>query len=723
MKSIGDRAFCLCTGLTSITLPESIDSLANGVFLACSGIKTVSLPAGLKTLSDNVFNGCTSLTSINAKMATPVTVSENTFKDVPYDKCSLFVPEGSVNAYKTAEGWKNFNHIVEDFAGGIVVVVNEPGTLNTKISSEDKNKITKLKVVGSLNIDDIQFLREMAGCWLKENEKKTDGTLQYLNLKDALLVGSDKSINVYKEGGWHDKTNRLEATAKIEADGKNFSNLFRQLTKLNTVIMPEYLTTTVHGTFANSPLSSVALSSNITTISDSTFYGCNYLKAIELPTHVTSIGTRAFGGCELLSTITLPSGLTSIGTGAFSGCGFTEFVIPDGITTISNSLFSGCSKLTSITLPKGLTAIGASAFASCGFTEFVIPDGITTISDGLFSGCSKLTSITLPKGLTAIGASAFASCGFTEFVIPDGITTISDYLFSGCSNLESVTSPKTVRHIGKGIFHNCGFRTFTLPKEINVITDEMFSNCHNLQEIYLHDGVTSIGNSAFSDCDNMTWIKIPASVTSIGTEAFKCSALKEVSLPDGITEIPDGAFLFCENLRSIHLPAELTRIGVCAFEGCYNLGSSYDGLVIPSKVTEVGKLAFYKSCINGTDLVLPASLKTIGENVFFEMPFKTIHAFMVEPPVLSGNEFAPYDQPNMKLYVPKGSAQKYRIANVWKDFNIEEFDAAGITGMTNSATVKEVARYDDNGHLLTAPTKGLNIVRYSDGTKKKVMVK
>ena len=672
-QTIGSEAFHRCTNLTSLTLPEGVSSIEDLAFASCS-IKELTLPTTLKSIGNSAFSNCNALTTINAKMATPATVSENTFFNVPYDKCYLFVPEGSANAYKAAEVWRNFNHIVEELASGTTVVVDEAGTLSTKISSNDKNKITKLKVVGSLNIDDIQFLREMAGCWVEEKGQKTNGTLQYLNLKDAKLVGSDKSINVYREGWtWTDKTNILEATAKIEADGKNFSNLFRHLLKLNTVIMPDYLTTTGHGTFANTPLSSVTQLSNITTIGDSAFYRCDKLAAIELPAHVTSIGTRAFGGCELLSNITLPSGLTSMGTGAFSGC---------------------------------------------GFTEIAVPDGITTISDELFRGCSKLTAITLPKSLKAIGRRAFSGCGFTEFVIPDAVTTINDYLFESCSNLQDVTFPKTLQHIGKGIFRNCGFSQYSLPKEINVITDEMFCECYNLGQITLHEGVTSIGKNAFSYCQNMTGINIPTSVTTIEEGAFLHSALKEVNLPDGITEIADNAFACCENLSNLHLPAELQRIGKATFEGCYRLSK----VEIPSKVTEIGEFAFYKTTQNGEDLVLPASLKTIGQYAFAGTFYKTIHAYMTEPVALSEYDFDPYDIPNIKLYVPKGTAQKYREAIVWKDFDIVEMDLSGIQGTTAGDTVKEVARYDENGHRLTVPTKGMNIVRYSDGTTKKIMV-
>ena len=62
-------------------------------------------------------------------------------------------------------------------------------------------------------------------------------------------------------------------------------------------------------------------------------------------------------------------------------------------------------------------------------------------------------------------------------------------------------------------------------------------------------------------------------------------------------------------------------------------------------------------------------------------------------------------------------------ADVWKDFgNIIEYDATGIDKVTNRSDVKEISRYSLNGQRVTSPTKGVNIVVYSDGGIKKVAV-
>ena len=66
MTSIGDYAFCGCTGLTSITIPNSVTSIGRGAFEDCTGLTSVTFQETSKvaTIGDEAFDGCTGLTSI-----------------------------------------------------------------------------------------------------------------------------------------------------------------------------------------------------------------------------------------------------------------------------------------------------------------------------------------------------------------------------------------------------------------------------------------------------------------------------------------------------------------------------------------------------------------------------------------------------------------------------------------------------------------------------------
>ena len=75
------------------------------------------------------------------------------------------------------------------------------------------------------------------------------------------------------------------------------------------------------------------------------------------------------------------------------------------------------------------------------------------------------------------------------------------------------------------------------------------------------------------------------------------------------------------------------------------------------------------------------------------------------------------------MYVLKGMVDAYKATDGWNDFtNFQEMEIIGIRAVDAAGAV-EVARYTSDGQRLAAPQRGINIVRMSDGTVKKVIVK
>ena len=100
----------------------------------------------------------------------------------------------------------------------------------------------------------------------------------------------------------------------------------------------------------------------------------------------------------------------------------------------------------------------------------------------------------------------------------------------------------------------------------------------------------------------------------------------------------------------------------------------------------------------------------------------SIYVYPENLPELGTYIFNGCDAKNCTVYVPKGTYDVYKSSEFGYFEKIVEFDAAGIDKVTTSTNVKEVSRYSANGKRLSAPAKGLNIVKYSDGSVKKVVV-
>ena len=306
----------------------------------------------------------------------------------------------------------------------------------------------------------------------------------------------------------------------------------------------------------------------------------------------------------------------------------------------------------------------------------------------------KLSILDLSEAKIVAGGDAYVRFSENYYTSND---KLGDYVFYGCSGLTSLTLPSSVTSIGDYAFSGCsGLTSLTIPSDVTSIGGGTFWGCWKLTSLTLPSGVTSIGNYTFTGCSGLTSLTLPSGVTSIGDYAFQdCSGLTSLTLPSGVTSIGICAFYDCSGLTSLTIPSSVTSIGDKAFYGCSELTS----LTIPSSVTEIGWGAF-RGCSGLTSIyVYPENLPELGIDIFTGC-----------------------DAKNCTVYVPKGTYDAYKSSEFGYFEKIVEFDATGIDKVTTSTNAKEVSRYSANGQRLSAPAKGLNIVKYSDGSVKKVAV-
>ena len=650
VTSIGDEAFYRCDELTSIEIPNSIESVGRSAFpdpkygfeynkkqggcyigndenpyliFVCAintSVTEVNVSPGTKIICPSALSECEKL--LNVEIPSSVTYIG---KEAFFSCSSLlnFEVEDRNNYYKSVEG-------VLYSADGKMLIAYPAG-----------KKETEYKILeGVTSVDDSAFYNCGNLINIVIPNSVTHVAASAFGYCDSLVY------NEYKNGKYlgNEENPYLLFSAVIDKNATSFE-------------INEKAKIVGYGSFWKCEnLTSVTIPDGVVSIEELAFRDCRRLENIQLPSSLTFIGEYAFWGCRSLKRITIPDSVVKIGAYLFYECASLESVkLSKELRSVENHTFYGCASLTTVEIPASVTRIGEGAFAGCvSLTSVEFPVDVTRIEETAFFDCTSLANVKIPKGVKNIGDRVFYNCdGLTKVVIPSNITDIAKSAFAGCDNLTSFeveegneqyksidgniyskdgkslaiyasgkkekrfVVPNGVVTIEHDAFVGCdNFESVEISASVTTIGDHAFYYCTALTSVEISNGVTTIGDYAFSNCEALTSIEIPASVTTIGDGAFfRCTALTSVEISNGVTTIGDYAFSNCEALTSIEIPDSVTAIEEGAFSSCKALTS----IEIPASVTTIGDYAF-EFCWRLVNIEIPASVTYIGENAFFIGP-------------------------------------------------------------------------------------------------------
>ncbi len=667
--NIETAMFQNCSSLASITIPMSVTSIGYYAFDGCSSLASITIPKSVAKIANYAFRNCGGLTSITIKSTTPPTIGYYSFVGVDM---FVYVPTGSVAAYKEAEHWSEFANIQ-----AIVSLVSS-GTCGDNLTWE-------LTDDGKLTIEGT-------------------GAMYSYGWSDSPLYSH------------HEFITEVVIPAGVTNIGEG---VFWDCTGLTEVTIPAGVTSIDNYAFSGCRnLVSVSVPESVRSIGVYAFQNCNSLTAINIPEGVTSILNYAFENCNSLASITIPAGVTSICSHAFWGCsGLTSIIcnavtppavedewtlydvnrsIPVYVPTAAIEDYKSAQYWSEFTNYQSLVI--ASGICGDNLTWKLTDDGELTIEgEGAMFDFQQdanrpswddyqgsIKSVTIKEGVTSIGAWAFSGCALTSIFIPEGVVSIGEKAFRGCNNLTSIVTPKSLAVMGTEVFYECGnLLTAEINGSLTAMPTSTFYHCRKLSSVILPSSITSLQWGVFFSCEGLRsltclaatppscadysfhgvstaecvlripdmsvsayqaaakWkefvdvVALPLAsgtcggnlewrltysgeliVEGTGTmndkpwESYKGSITK-VTIKEGVTSIVDWAFYQCSNLTEVSIAESVTHIGNDAFRECSILSS----LTLPEGLTHLGSGVFIQ-CYNLSSIIIPDGVRNIYISTF-----------------------------------------------------------------------------------------------------------
>ena len=554
-KSIGMCCFQGCTGLKELTIPNTMNTIGQRAFSGCEGLQMVTIGSGMTKIGDLAFDGCTQLKTVTCEAATPPQLGASAFGTSSTIYMTLIVPKGKKSAYQSADGWSNFNKIVEVGEVGYQFINNDA---LYEVTSSTYPYTCKL-VNGNFTSNDVMIVSSVYDSKSQRSYQVTAiGELAFSGVKSTMTsVHIPNTIKKIETGAFYaspllervyitdlaaycNMEVGLGMTAIDNYPSYYSHNLYLNNVEITDLVIPNGVTR-IHGFINCSNIKTVYIPASVTDISDYTFIGCTGLETITLATstpptvyHPSSYDSQAFSSDAYSKVkVMVPQGALDAYRYAGVWSKFTNISEPGGpdyeftyngfkykvlennpSTSIYTCELIGGNYSSSVTIPTSayepntqryleVTSIGTSAFLGYKdvITSVTIPATIKTIKEDAFNGCIVLTRV----NITDLSA-------FCKIIVQDAMTSFDNHptyyahhLYLNNVEITDLTIPSDVTEIKLGTFAGCtNFKSVTIPEGVTTIDASAFYGCNSLTSITIGSGVKSIGSGAFEKCTNAT---------------------------------------------------------------------------------------------------------------------------------------------------------------------------------------------------------------------------
>lgn len=630
--------------------------------------------------------------------------------------------------------------VVDDVTYTVKEGTSEPEVELTAAGSEAK-KVTDLKISSSVSDGTTTYkvtsIADNAYQWCSATSIKIPGSVKTIG--HSAFYYSDPSSIVLGNG--------IETIGGYAFSGKNLTQL--EIPGSVKVIGDHAF----FGTSSSPKLSKLTLHEGLEEIGDGAFYG-NAIETLEIPGSCKKIGGSAFLYSTKLKSLTLNEGIEEIGNGAFvngeyaynSTKDLTSVTLPQSLKKLGMEAFLRMP-LTSINIPASLEELGESAFAKTKIATFTVDaanEYFMVNEDGLLVSKDERVLYAVPMvgvkevsiDCLGINGGAFWGSEVEQVNLSDGILAIGYGAFLE-SPLKTINLPNTISYIDEYCFAGTQLESVVLPENLYYIYEATFAQCPNLQSVVIPSSVQAIDVRAFYLSNNLT------SVTCKG------------SMPPYLVEAYEGEEEFSSSF-TLYVPKG------CADDYKASKLDDYDNYwnLYYSKVEEMDKgvllpVSATPALADVLDELQPASFQILFDEPITCINAKPEAALRIDAPYMSAREVgtgwnAKVDGNTLTIYatdatdvVSKFQTDKDHVyyitipAGVVKNAagDENEYILLGYYGYGYETAISEtlqgstlgngkvVARYNLNGQQTTARQKGLQIVRFSDGSAKKIIIK